>query len=99
MEHAAELAHSHRRTAFASTSMVGIQGPTAASVGGRTDSRCGSGAGLAPGGRRNRGNPRGPYAGRQKPVERVTRTSKPRAERTAVFLSARKVAATANDRL
>jgi hypothetical protein len=28
---------------------------------------------LAPGGRRNRGNPRGPYAGRQKPVERTER--------------------------
>src|SRR5689334_224403 len=104
------LAHSHRRTAFASTPQVGIQGPAIASVGGRTRP---ASAGLflllaptitaapvtelAPGGRRNRGNPRGPCAGRQ----RTAKTREPHHKAAArklggFFIYGRTVTASAN---
>jgi hypothetical protein len=89
MKPAAFLTHSHRRTAFASTPMVGIQGPAVASVGGRTrPAQAGLFfARLAPGGLRNRGNPRGPCAGRQEPGKRIVRSESRRSPIGGFFFS------------
>jgi len=42
---------------------------------------------LAPGGLRNRGNPRGPCAGRQEPEKRIVNSGKPSIADRRLFLS------------